>query len=214
MTGLGSKVLSRQDRKRIMEAEAAERIKLLRKTLNASRWRLIAIGCLLLATSAGSFYTQYQQRKIRARLAELSAPTWANFQLNSPTMSYQPSLSENGVPKEVTIDNQRWSLVQVDHFTGADGKPDDPRTGPHTGAETFCKRLTIAYLYAEDPVSQRVTLMHELLHAGACLHGGDTWWNSEHPTETVHDGIERIAEFETTFLRSNPEFAAWYLEVR
>lgn len=137
-----------------------------------------------------------------------AAPTWASFaaagDLHETVLDTYPT----GVPSEITVNGERWSVVPVDHFKDAE-KHVDGETFSGVQAQTYCKNKTIAYIMTKDPSRLRVNIMHEVFHAGACLHGGDTWWNSEKPTTTVHPGIYHLGEFTANFMKDNPQFAVW-----
>jgi hypothetical protein len=140
------------------------------------------------------------------------APTWADFKpMKLGDVSYEltAAFMPGGVPAELTINGERWSLVMINHFNDVDltkKAVDDPRM-----AQTDCKHRTISYIVTQDPERLRINLMHEVFHAGACLHGGDTFWNSAavDDPKNPHPGIYHLGDFTATFLRDNPSFATW-----
>ena len=99
------------------------------------------------------------------------------------------------------INGQVWDLVPVDRFD------DETEYG-----ETDCDNQEIDYLASSDPSELREALWHEIFHAGACVHGGDQWWNSIHPTDDDHPGIYHLADFMHNFTRDNKEFVTWAAE--
>jgi len=102
------------------------------------------------------------------------------------------------IPSHLDINGQMWDLVHVDHF--------DDKT---EYGETDCDNREIDYLDSSDPAELREALWHEVFHAGACIHGGDEWWNSIHPTDDDHPGIYHLADFMHNFTRDNKEFVSW-----
>lgn len=139
-----------------------------------------------------------------------NAPDWANWKLAS---SYDPSSNLNeqvrafrsdGVPTTLLINGEQWWIFHVDHFT--DGTAD--KTGSIM-AETDCQNKIITYISSPNPAILKVNIMHEVFHAGDCLHGGDTYWNSEKPNGEDHPGIYHLGQFMSVFLHDNPQFAAW-----
>jgi hypothetical protein len=140
-----------------------------------------------------------------------TTPDWADFKISGTEHETSTFLNPDGVPEEVMIDGEKWDIIHVDHFDEAEKYKPGQRFGGDQ-AETYCAERTIAYVSNEDKTELRVDLMHEIFHAGACGHGGDTWWNSIHPTSTYHPGIYHLGEFMATFLRDNPQFAMWEAE--
>jgi hypothetical protein len=58
--------------------------------------------------------------------------------------------------------------------------------------------------------NQRDTVLHELLHAGTCSEDGQVhnlYYNSS--SEEAHEGIYKIADYMTSLLHDNPEFARY-----
>jgi hypothetical protein len=169
------------------------------------------IGGFLLSFSVGAYYS-YRTYKLT------TAPTWADFTINPKQSDTSKQLfetvgdrNEDGVPRTVTINGQLWSIVLVDIYDDAKKfKPGKGFSGKQ--GETYCENRTISYIRNYDHQQFRVNLMHEIFHAGACLHGGDTWWNSENPTETDHPGIYHLGEFMANFAHDNPKFMEWEAE--
>lgn len=134
-------------------------------------------------------------------------PNWAEINFTTQA-EYSDRITFNSntheVPFKATINGETWDFIQVDHFSDSSiHKPGSIE------AETNCIDKTITYLPSDDKPELRINILHELFHAGACLHGGDTWWNNINPTASYHPGIERSAEFMHTFLHDNKQFAVW-----
>lgn len=107
-------------------------------------------------------------------------------------------------PSFLLINGERWTVFTRD--LNRDGAM----------AETDCYDRMILW----DPnsmkgssVNFRDSMMHEIFHAGDCIHGNDDrWWNNQAKTGvtlTDHVGIERSASFMVDFMRTNPDFVAW-----
>jgi len=109
----------------------------------------------------------------------------------------------DGVPVSVLINGQLWTIGPVDHFADS-----TPKNAGNIMAETFCEDREIAYIHAEDPARLRVNIWHEIFHAGACLHDGDSWWNTEDGAKD-HPGIYHLGEFMAEFTLANPKFMEW-----
>jgi len=154
-----------------------------------------AVVAVVLITLGLAGFVVHMERK---RLALVKAPSWADFTMQSSGYSYLPGLNPDGVPNSLMINGEQWSVEQVSSFKS-----------PRTLAETYCNEKMIAYIRESDARRLKINLMHEVFHAGDCLHGGDKWWNSEHPTNSVHPGIYHLGEFMSSFLRDNPQFANW-----
>jgi hypothetical protein len=189
MKTLSEKVLQRRQQRRERRITAA----------------LVAIIFVTLLGCTG--FISYQSYK---RTKAVNAPTWADFTALTPSNKTEgwvitPGEYEDDVPSELTINGERWSLVRVQHF-GKPGLPTDLWV-TNAMAMTDCAHRTISYIIAADPARLKVNLMHEVFHAGACLHGGATWWNSE--DDRTHPGIYHLGEFTATFLHDNPQFAVW-----
>lgn len=153
----------------------------------------------------------YQAYQAHRRIAMVNAPTWATFtSAYTATPFHERILGVNwdGVPTTLIINGEQWTVVQVDHFDDAEKYKAGERFGGVQG-QTFCENKTIAYIPAENRALLKVNLMHEVFHAGDCLHGGDTWWNSEKPTDENHPGIYHLGEFMSAFAHDNPTFMEW-----
>lgn len=148
---------------------------------------------------------------VKQRVAEADAPTWADFQAAKGVHETQEYAGIDGVPFHITINGELWSIVHVNNFN-SDSHHKYGEYFSGTGGETFCENKTIAYDSSADARLLKINIMHEIFHAGDCLHGGDTWWNSEHPTRTDHPGVYHLGEFMATFLHDNPQFAMWEAE--
>jgi hypothetical protein len=111
------------------------------------------------------------------------------------------------VPFAATINGEHWDFVRVDHFLDGNGKQ-----AGRTQAMTTCDKRVITYIPSDDRALLRTNIMHEIFHAGACLHGGDTWWNSEEPTGDFHPGVYHLGWFMHNFLHDNRQFAEWLAE--
>ncbi len=132
---------------------------------------------------------------------ELRKPRWpgAVFTSSAPQIQLVQTTAD-GVPMLLNINGETWHVVRVKDFKGPADK---------SVSEMSCKMRTIVYLPSDTPSQLRNNIIHEVFHAGACLHGGDTWWNSINPDGNKHDGIYHLADFWTGFARSNPEFMEW-----
>lgn len=141
---------------------------------------------------------------IQKREAEIATrPTWADFTAanGNQTGWYERATDPvTGIPESVSINGEKWALVRVDKYDHLD----------RAGTE-YCGAQTISYIEARDPREMRTIILHEIFHAGACAHGGDTWWNSINPTELKHDGIKHLGEFWAEFSMANPTFIRWLL---
>jgi hypothetical protein len=142
----------------------------------------------------------------KLQTAKITAPTWADFQGTSSIHEYVRSVDKNGVPLAVWINGERWSIANVPIFN--DALTEGGRSG-YLAGETYCAGKTIAYIDADNPAQLRENLMHEIFHAGACLHGGDRWWNSPHPETGLHPGVYHLGMFMAEFARTNPVFVKW-----
>ena len=139
----------------------------------------------------------------------VNAPSWAEFKVNMPQKRESiMAANQDGLPLKLTINGEFWDIVKADHFNDSEDYSDGQ---PFNGiqAETHCSKKIIVYIQTDDPALLRANLWHEIMHAGACLHGGDTWWNSINPTKTQHDGILHLGEFLGAFSRANPQFMLW-----
>jgi hypothetical protein len=110
----------------------------------------------------------------------------------------QGNVPDQGIPSHLDINGQTWNLVPVDHFDDND-----------VNGETDCENREIDYATSSDPAELREAIWHEIFHAGACVHGGDQWWNSVHPTDDVHPGIYHLADFMHNFTHDNKQFVSW-----
>lgn len=111
-----------------------------------------------------------------------------------------------GVPFHIVVNGEKWDINLIDSYPDAAG-----RKGVFGGiqAQTTCRTKTITYIRTEDPALLRANIMHEVMHAGACVHGGDTWWNSINSTRFDHKGVYHLGEFLAPFMRDNPIFVDW-----
>jgi hypothetical protein len=162
----------------------------------------LGLLCLICGFSGWNVWTAHQ--RLRMNLA----PTWAEFRVASPLKEMVLEDCAHGLPCNLIINGEQWSLVKVDHFADAEGHKGGERFGGVT-AQTYCDNKTIAYIDTQSMALFRDELMHEVFHAGACLHGGDEYWNSEDPTWKEHPGVYHLGEFMGTFLHDNPQFAVW-----
>jgi hypothetical protein len=173
--------------------------------------KAIIILCFITITiSFISFCHSY-----KLKVDKLNAPTWANFSSLGDMHERFLATNPSGIPYSVSINGEQWTIAMVDHFTQVEGLRVD-KAGhilvPKTGiikAETFCDNKTIVYVDDKDMNQLKVDLMHEIFHAGGCLHGGDDYWNSIDPTESNHPGIYHLGEFTASFMRANPRFTEW-----
>lgn len=123
--------------------------------------------------------------------------------------NYRIPLNPQGsqVPDRVVINGEAWEIIQVDHIGGKGLGANDVVT-----AETDCEKHEIDYVSDENRSELRTNIMHEIFHAGGCLHGGDEWWNSIHPTADNHPGIYHLGDFTHSFLHDNRQFSEWLAE--
>ena len=118
----------------------------------------------------------------------------------STPQSFNLALNEDGVPMLLNINGEMWGVVRAKSFEDSE-----------LAGVAFCQAKAIAYLPSDAMSVVRETLVHEVFHAGACTHGGDTWWNSENPNSIHHEGVYRLGSFWTGFARANPEFMEWLI---
>lgn len=181
------------------------------------RWLRIKVTVVFMAIAVCyiaeglSLYSLHLKEKA---IAKINAPTWADFVALGPGSvgtafdDHVAAETQDGIPAELVINGEVWSVVRVDHFNDADDKkPGEYFNGIQ--AQTFCAEKTIAYIRAEDQRRLHENIWHEIFHAAACSHGGDTWWNSENPTEDEHPGIYHLGEFMSIFSHDNPRFVEW-----
>jgi hypothetical protein len=177
---------------------------------------LFLSGYLLIAAAFG--YNSYRKWK------SVSAPSWAEFAVATPTTkSYGEHVQgtmPSGLPYTLIVSGERWDLIEVDHF---DWKKDEKGneildaagnpTPTRVQASTDCKRRIIAFIPADNPMVLRENLTHEIFHAGACLHGGDEWWNGTNDIAkhngSIDDGAYHLGQFMAIFLHDNPVYATW-----
>ena len=159
----------------------------------AARRSWIFRGCLLVLLAAQISASLYYSYRLHHR------PQWANVVMtaSAPQMELTTRTPE-GIPNRLNINGEMWTVLRVKDFTD-----------PQSAAEGSCHERVIWYLPAESRSELQNHVIHEVFHAGACLHGGDTWWNSINPDSIKHDGIYHLAEFWSGFARANPEFMEW-----
>lgn len=162
-----------------------------------SRIYSIVMGLMVLCFLALSAVLQYRTFKIRK--AE-SLPTWADFKVSGVTYSLQLGFdTETSLPTSLLINGERWSVVKVAEY----------EPGSTSTAETNCAARTITYIRAQKRGDLKESIMHEIFHAGACVHGGDTWWNSINPDNHHHVGVYHLGQFMAEFAPANPEMMEW-----
>lgn len=170
----------------------------------------VAWALAMLTTFAAGAWQSWAARRA------VSAPSWADFVPLSSSDVRREYLrgfdSSSGAPLEITVNGERWSLVLANRFNGVD--PSKSTVTDRRMAETDCAHKVIAYIATGDPERLRINLMHEVFHAGACLHGGAGWWNSPDNGRVVHPGIYHLGEFMATFAHDNPQFMEWEMGVR
>jgi hypothetical protein len=157
--------------------------------------------------ACSGFMAHYSQKSYLA----INAPSWADFKLNGPErMRFERvgATDPSGLPAVLTINGEHWEIVRVDSFNDSDDKKEGA-VFSSIQAETFCDKRIITYIRTDDPAVLRANMWHEIMHAGACLHGGDTWWNSINPTRENHPGVEHLGEFLADFTHNNPLFMEW-----
>lgn len=174
------------------------------KRNNARKLIVFRAGLTLIVLAAGIAFNmdRIEHKK--------QLPTWASFKINSGDGSLESvrANTDDGIPRILSINGEEWEVEKVNHFDDAEAHPNgDPFDGIQ--AETYCKERLIAYIQTENQANLRNNIWHEVMHAGACLHGGDAWWNSINPTRNEHPGVEHLGEFLGEFSKSNPEFMAW-----
>ena len=186
-----------------MSAKVLARIKTRKSLLYDKIARRVYMLLFLLLLGVNCYYRYRAYRLVHA-------PSWANWVSAS---DYQPSSNlheqvrastEGGVPTTLLINGEQWWVFQVDHFN--DGS--NEKSGSIM-AETDCANKLITYIPSQNPAVLKVNLMHEVFHAGGCLHGGDRYWNSEKPSDVDHPGIYHLGQFVAVFLHDNQQFAAW-----
>jgi hypothetical protein len=177
-------------KKRIPFNEAVlRRLKERRERRNRLFWSCGMLLLVLLQSASLAYFNYW----LRHRQPYPNAITFAG----APQMQIV-SLTEEGIPSQLNINGETWRVIRVRDFKAAD-----------SAAQTSCQIKVIFYLPTEPPSLLRNSIIHEIFHAGACLHGGDTWWNSINPDREKHDGVYHLADFWTAFARSNPEFMEW-----
>lgn len=184
---------------KILQRRALRRKKLAKNIISVS---LIFLSLLFVSWA---WHKDNVENKIRLKEA---APTWANFiKLDDPKgeqyEQYVVTVKDQitGVPTVVNINSEQWSIVHVDKFNE-----------DNVGGETFCQNKTIAYLYDENEMELRETIMHEVFHAGACAHNGDKWYDCSTVSRTEHKCIYNMSYFLTNFSMTNKYFMEWYIK--
>ncbi len=190
-------------RKTLYERVVERRRERFRKRAGAiASLSVMAVGLLGMGLYA---YAGYKETKVE------SMPTWASFTKFDPRgmIESQVAVAEDGLPNTLRINGETWSVVKIGEFSEVVGKPEGPVLGEVSTAATFCANKTITYIDDQSRERLRTTIMHEVFHAGACVHGGDKWWNSENPTPKDHPGIYHLGEFMSEFAASNKQFMGW-----
>lgn len=193
--------------------------KILQRRRKRRLGRIVATGKIVFAFLflAGVGLDAYHERH-KDLIATSSA--WQGFSMagtgpNGTFSEWVGKVNEDGIPTPVIIADQRWEIVKVNHFSDAiqsDGKPRTGKSFKGVQAQTYCEQRVISYIPTANPRDLRSNLMHEIFHAGRCLHEeGDAWWNSaEEPKDASdHKGVYRLGEFMATFSHNNPEFMTW-----
>lgn len=178
--------------------------KILERKKKRRNKQFIVIGlCVFFALNSFGVYWQWKKEHT------IVNASWTGFQMSSQGIGGKgqwesvSGLKSDGIPYVVQIDGENWALVKVNHF--------DDSNESHAGriqAMTNCEHRTISYIPADNPIVMHANIMHEVFHAGACLHGGDAWWNSGTGTPD-HPGIYHLGEFTAAFLHDNPELMEW-----
>lgn len=190
-----------------------------RRKINQRRLENLAMFLpmfVLLAGTAVAVRDNYVKAEAERKLAaEQAAPTWASFvaaKADAPMAEYITATDDEGIPHQLIINGESWDITQVNHFDDIDtSKPGAVLPDRVNEAETDCENRNISYI--KGPKNNlRINLMHEVFHAGACLHGGDEWWNSIHPTNSVHPGIYHLGDFMSNFVHDNPLFMQWEMQ--
>jgi hypothetical protein len=166
---------------------------------------IVAVGCFAALVVSNIYFAYKQREDAKAR----NWPTWAAFTTSGETYVTHSAVTEDGVPTEINVNGEQWDIVKVKMFAEDIGK--DQKDKPSDSlAKTFCRNKTITYIDHQSGQALRNSLMHEIFHAGDCLHGGDTWWNSENPTADDHPGVYHLGEFMTNFALANKPFMKWF----
>lgn len=166
----------------------------------------LALAVCLLSLTVFVAWNSWNTRK------KITAPTWADFKMvgeKEGLIESTMAINADGIPNTIEVNGEMWSIVKVNHFTDIDATKIGPVAGYSISGQTLCAQKTIAYIQDDNPKRLKVTILHEVFHAGACLHGGDEWWNSIDPDNKNHAGIFHLGEFMADFLRANPDFTQW-----
>lgn len=105
---------------------------------------------------------------------------------------------EAALPKTILVGKDVWTVYQTPELLDGTGFL----------GETDCRNHIILYMRIPQE-SPQISILHELLHAGACKGNlpDNHYWNSE--DDATHGGIYRISTFEAEILRDNPQLAEW-----
>lgn len=101
-------------------------------------------------------------------------------------------------PPTVMVRHQQWLITYF-----PDG--DTSRRG-----ETVCAEHGIQIQRALSLAEEQETLLHELLHAGACDVGGAPFYNSPSDFGIEHTGIENITGVVLDILQENPALLQYF----
>jgi hypothetical protein len=160
---------------------------------------------LALVTNVGFLIWSTKHTEKKA-LADAPFTSLAEGNLHERAPSLQSTVF-GPVPNRIFINGRAWHINQVDHFKDAEGHEDGIGFGG-VQAETACEYQQIIFIPVENQTEIRENIMHEVFHAAACSHGGDSWWNSKNDTED-HPGVYHLGEFMAEFAAANPGFMTW-----
>lgn len=126
---------------------------------------------------------------------------WVGFLFwPSPQKPLAPQPYENGYAQFIHIRGSEWTIKI--------GTEDDLLDLLGMYGITDCATKKVYIHGSLDIANQRVSISHELLHAGTCDETGhvhNKFFNSE--SETDHEGIYKISEYFTSLLHDNPDLA-------
>jgi hypothetical protein len=117
----------------------------------------------------------------------------------------EPYVYPDNTQFQIWVHGVRWYVVL--------GQNDNILRLLNLGALTECKSQVIFVKNGMTAFQQRVSMLHEVLHAGACGANGEInnkYYNSD--TQEGHEGIYKISDFMISFIHDNTEFAKYLLQ--
>lgn len=113
---------------------------------------------------------------------------------------------KDGMPYLIYFSGKQWEIIADNKYGW-----DHYLLSEHADGATFCSDHVIA-MRSNLPISRRRdTLLHELLHVGACGAGTQDqqarYYNSKSMED--HTGIERISSVYSEFFLTNPELVKY-----